>query len=260
MRFSVRRLAAFAAAGTLAATTLVVSTPTLAGAATPTLKWSKVVGQIDESSPLVVNLDGQNDIVVGSLDHKVYAVHGNDGSAVGGWPVTTTSPIKSSPSAADTDGDGKPEVFVGAGFDYKQNGGMYSFAANGGQRFRFQPTDNDNGNLSVFSSPAIGDTNRHGVADVTAFALGLQSWSLSQNGGVNGGWPFYTDDTTFSTPALADVDGDGQTDIVGGGDVSPGGPVDGRGGVLRAISGQGKLIWAHQFDEIVRSSPAVGDV
>src|SRR4051812_37651208 len=190
MRFSVRRLAAFAAAGTLAATTLVVSTPTPAGAATPTLKWSKVVGQIDESSPLVVNLDGQNDIVVGSLDHKVYAVHGGDGSPVGGWPVTTTSPIKGSASAADTDGDGKPEVFIGVGFDFNQNGGIYSYAANGGQRFRFQPTDKDNGNLSVFSTPAIGDTNRDGVPDVTAFALGLQSWSLSQSGGVNGGWPF----------------------------------------------------------------------
>src|SRR5215213_4609470 len=108
MRFSVRRLAVMAGAGSLAATTLVVGTAGPAVAATPALKWSKVVGQIDESSPLVANLDGQNDIIVGSLDHKVYAVHGSDGSAVGGWPVTTTSPIKGSASAADTDGDGKP--------------------------------------------------------------------------------------------------------------------------------------------------------
>jgi len=56
------------------------------------------------------------------------------------------------------------------------------------------------------------------------------------------------------------VNGDGKTDIVTGGDVSPGAPVDGRGGILRAIGGDGKLLWSHQFDEIVRSSPSVGDV
>src|SRR5205807_5427915 len=159
----------------------------------------------------------------GSLDHKVYAVHGSDGSAVGGWPVTTTSPIKSSPSAADTDGDGKPEVFIGAGFDFNQNGGFYSYSAGGGQRFRFQPTDKDNGNLSVLSTPAVGDTNGDNTVDVTVMALGLQSWSLNEGGGTNGGGPVYTDDTTFRSAALADVNGDGKTDSVvrGGGTPRP---------------------------------------
>jgi hypothetical protein len=252
---SVRLVAALAmAAGLVGA----VRVPHASSA--PTRVWAVTTGKIVESSPLIVNLDGQNDVVVGSEDKKVYALHGSDGSPVGGWPQVTSSPIGSSAAAADTDGDGKPELFIGAGTDYKQNGGFYSFSANGGQRFRFQPTDKDNGNLSVVATPAIGDTNGDKVADVTASALGLQSWSLSQAGDVNPGWPFYTDDTVFSSAALVDVNGDGQTDIVTGGDVSPGAPVDGRGGILRAIAGDGRLLWSHQFDEIVRSSPSIGDV
>src|SRR5438105_13902349 len=112
-----------------------------AKAATASLKWSVTTGKIGESSPLIVNLDGQNDVVIGSTDNKVYALHGSNGSAVGGWPKPTTSPIGSSPAAADTNGDGKPEVFIGAGTDYKQNGGLYRFDAGGGHRHRLPPTD-----------------------------------------------------------------------------------------------------------------------
>src|SRR4051812_36871936 len=110
-----------AAALLLCVSVLVLIRSAPARAASAQLKWSVTTGKIVESSPLIVNLDGQNDVVVGSDDKRVYALHGSNGSAVGGWPVTTTSPIGSSPSAADTNGDGKPEVFIGVGTDYNQN-------------------------------------------------------------------------------------------------------------------------------------------
>src|SRR3954454_18802624 len=78
-----------------------------ARAASAQLKWSIATGKIVESSPLIVNLDGQNDVVVGSEDKKLYALHGSNGSAVGGWPVSTTSPIGGSASADDTQGEDK---------------------------------------------------------------------------------------------------------------------------------------------------------
>src|SRR3954454_16269922 len=119
--------------------TPIVAAPRAAHAvATVTLKWTKDTGPIRESSPVVANLDGQPDIVVGSLDHNVYALHASDGSTVGGWPGNTTSPIASSPAVADTNGDGVPEVFIGTGDNYGQNGGFYSFNANGSVRYRFQ--------------------------------------------------------------------------------------------------------------------------
>src|SRR5690349_9143077 len=74
--------------------------PTAAHAAgsTPTLKWQRAFSQaFEESSPLVTNLDGQNDVVVGNKDGKLYAAKSSDGSDVAGWPRATGNGIDSSP-------------------------------------------------------------------------------------------------------------------------------------------------------------------
>ena len=64
----------------------------------------------------------------------------------------------------------------------------------------------------------------------------------------------------FSSPALYDIDGDNTPDYVVGGDSSAGGPVDHRGGFIRAIKGNGQVLWAYPTNEIIRSSPVVGDI
>ncbi|HVE47413.1 MAG TPA: FG-GAP-like repeat-containing protein [Acidimicrobiales bacterium] len=235
-------------------------------AAAPSARWSIDLpgAAVRESSPLGVDLDGGGlDVVFGAHDGRVYALHGSDGSPVGGWPRQTSNAVNSSPAAADTDGDSRPEVFVGSGVGSHgqcSGGAMYSFEHDGSQRFRYQGSDQDCPDQAVHSSPALGDINRDSTPDVTFGALGLRMYSLSQSGAINGGWPYYTDDTVFSTPALADVNGDGQTDVVVGGDSSPGAPIDHRGGLVRAISGTGQTIWEFRVNEIVRSSPAVGDI
>ncbi|MGH9282756.1 MAG: FG-GAP repeat domain-containing protein, partial [Acidimicrobiales bacterium] len=199
----------------------------------------------------------------GAHDSKIYALHGSDGSPVSGWPRATSHPINSSPAAADTDGDNRPEVFVGSGVGSHglcSGGALYSFDHDGNQRFRIQGSDEDCGSQAVHSTPAIGDINRDNQADATAGTLGLTMPSVSQSGAMNPAWPYYTDDTVFSSPALADVNGDGQTDVVIGGDSSPGAPIDHRGGLVRAVNGSGATIWEFRINEIVRSSPSVGDI
>ena len=229
---------------------------------------------IRESSPLLTDMDGDGvtDVVVGGLDGRLRALRGADGRALSGWPVATTHGINSSPSAADTDGDGRAEVFVGSGNAMSgsaQGGALYSFEHDGRLRFRFAaddrvPCDSSLCGFSspgVHSSPAIGDVDRDNAADVTFGTLGLRSiWSVTQAGQRRPGHPVYSDDTVFSTPALADLDGDGRTDYVIGTDSTPGGPVDHRGGVLRALRGDGTQLWEFRTNEIIRSSPAVGDV
>src|SRR2546429_587517 len=112
----------------------------------------------------------------------------------------------------------------------------------------------------VQSSPAIGDVNRDGVADVTVGDLGQTILSVRESSASNPGYPYLALDSVFSSAALADVNGDGQTDIVEGGASFPGTPGHPQGGLVRALTGGGQTLWEFRVDEEVDSSPAVGDI
>jgi len=231
----------------------------------PTLAWERRLPgvTIRESSPVVANLNGPA-VVVGAHDGSVYAFGLADGSTVPGWPVGTGHPINSSPAAADVRGIGTDQVFVGSGTADAgpcAGGGVFAFGAGGVNLWRDTGSDPDCGNEAFHASPVIGDINGDGVARVTLGALGLQAWSYAAgSGSVTHGWPSYTDDTVFSTAALADVTGSGVPAVIMGGDSSPGGPINWRGGLVRALAGDGHVLWQFPTDEIVRSSPAVGDL
>jgi hypothetical protein len=233
-------------------------------AISPTLVWKATLpgSPVRESSPTVATLDASGPaMLVGGLDGKVWALHLSDGSAVPGWPAQTSHEVESSPSVADVDGSGWPEVFVGSGAADGPGGAYYSFTHDGHVRFITNGVDPNQPSEAIFSTPAVGDINADGVPDVTAGALGLQTYSLNAlSGAVNPGWPYYTDDTVFSSPALTDLYGNGQTEVVIGGDSSPGGTIDHRGGLLRALDGSGHVLWQFFLDDIVRSSPSVANL
>ena len=213
-----------------------------------------------ESSPVSANL-GRSAVVVGALDGRLYGVDATTGGDLPGWPVQTGAPINSSPAAADLFGAGRDEIVTGSGSaDHGECSGGSVLAVNpsGQVDWRRAGTDGVCAHQAFHSSPTIGDVTGAGSPSVTVGALGLRSWSWSATGALNRGWPFYTDDTVFATAALADLHHDGVTDVVMGGDSSPGGTIDHRGGVVRAVQGDGRLLWQFTTNEIVRSSPAVG--
>ncbi|GAC1316166.1 MAG: hypothetical protein NVSMB12_12660 [Acidimicrobiales bacterium] len=230
----------------------------------PTLLWERRWPAVAfrESSPVAANL-GRSAVVVGALDGNLYGLDATTGADLAGWPVRTGKPINSSPAAADLAGTGRDSIVVGTGTaDHGEcsGGSVLVVDAPGTVRWQRAGTDRVCASQAFHSSPSIGDTTGSGQPSITIGALGLRSWSWSAAGVLNPGWPFFTDDTVFATAALADLHGNGVTDIVMGGDSSPGGQIDFRGGLVRAVRGDGRLLWQYRTNEIVRSSPAVGEL
>jgi hypothetical protein len=251
--------------GTPAADASTASTPHVAALST-TLMWQRTVttpgDTIAQSSPSEATLDGGGpSVVVGDRGGDVQAFHLTDGSTPAGWPAHVGgAPIDSTPSVTP-DGSGTDNVFVGAGnAGNSRVGGYVAFNHAGSPIWERNATD-PNGNYGVQASMAVGTFN--GVNGVVAPSLGQDEYALNSSNGSNlAGWPFFTADSGFSTPSLADLYGNGQTDVVEGGDSSPGvafGVTYTPGGHLRILGPGGNLICVHNTDQTVDSSTAVGN-
>jgi len=241
-------------------------------------KWVAFLsGNVFQSSPNLANLDGSGpSVVVGSRDSgQVFAVHLADGSAVPGWPVQAGFAVDSSPTVIpDPSNDGLDDVVVDAGdvttgpppsFNIDQ-GGVADFAPNGAVRWRRDLPDAFDGfgqDPAVYASPAVADTTGSGRPSVVAAGVSLSQYGVdARSGATDVGWPRKTADSTFSTAAIADLNGGTVPVIVAGSDSSagPGALYDWNGGVVRAEDGTGHVLWVHRSDEVVTSSPAVGNL
>ena len=216
---------------------------------------------IAQSSPSEATLDGGGpSVVVGDRAGNVWAFHLSNGSTTPGWPAHTAGPIDSTPSATPN-GSGTDTVFVDAGNAAQPTvGGYYAFTNTGAQLWQRGAPDL-NGQHGVQASPSVGVLN--GVNAVVSPSLGQNQYALNgSNGSTLPGWPFFTADSSFSTPSLADLYGNGQTEIVEGGDSSPGlayGVNYTAGGHIRVLGAGGNLICDHDTNQTVDSSPAVGN-
>jgi hypothetical protein len=245
-----------------------------ASAATPvphaglaiSLTWQQTLpdagGPIAQSSPSVATLDGAGPAVVaGDRSGNVWAYHLDNGSAVRGWPAHTGGvPIDSTPSVTP-DGRGADDVFVGAGNAADPRaGGYYAFSSSGSELWGRNASD-PNGLHGVQASMSVGHLN--GVNSVVAPSLGQDEYAFNaSNGSVLPGWPFFTADSGFTTPSLADLYGNGQTEVVEGGDSSPGvayGQTYTAGGHMRILGPGGNLICEYNTNQTVDSSTAVGN-
>ncbi len=226
------------------------------------------------SSPNVANLPGGPAVVVGDEEGNVYAYRLATGAAV--WTYKAGAPINSSPSvAALTAGSNLDTVFIGGGDAGNPDvGGYQAISPTGGDAWFVQesnpPTDPLGAHSGVQASLAVGDLQ--GGTDVTAGSLGQDQDALNAaNGALLNGFPWFQADSDFTTPALADLYGNGQTEIVEGGDSTAGiayGVNYPNGGHLRVLSPTGNaggsqpgagLDCDYDTNETVESSPAVGE-
>ena len=204
------------------------------------------------SSPLVVDFDrdGIVEVITGSDDGHLYIFNGADAGVEN--KVAVDGKIISSPSGADVDGDGRIEILAGVlGEDY----GLFYFDFGGFQTYI-------SGTGGTISSPSIADID--GDGDLEVF-IGLEGssvmmmslgWIGSQGpvtSDVGRSYAVNTEDRVSSSPAIADLSGDGILDAV----------VQAENGEIIAIEGlSGEVMWSRKvtdtYDEF--SSPVVGDV
>lgn len=192
-----------------------------------------------------VDSDGDLEIVVGTLgeavapgwqghmysegdEGRVYVIN-SDGSIVSGWPGTTEDCVYSAPALGDIDGDGLLEVIVGTYRYPEEIGGEGEgkvYAWNGdGSLVSGWPLTLGTG-YYAYSSPALGDIDGDGklevVCGVSNNRIDIEDPLLNDgkvyvwngDGSILPGWPVTIIGWSTSTPALGDIDDDGELEIV----------------------------------------------
>ena len=249
----------------------------------PQPNWIDTVGPVALSSPTVAKIDGVEAVIFGSENGELYVVDAATGANLPGWPqqvrLSGAAPtaIESSPTVAYLNGPTRPpSILVGAGSTYvsDQQGGLVAFNENGTVRFTFHTKDTfnewsgaknpapigyDNG---VFSTPAVGDLLGNGRQDIVFGSWDHDLYALTPKGTLVPGFPINTEDTIWSSPALAHVRGrTGQDDIFVGGDAT--GRKGCYGGFVYDVTyvlkkHAPKIAWQHCKNQTIWSSPAIG--
>ena len=229
---------------------VVAQDPLLSATTEPKQQRQRIV-----SSPALGDLNGDKipDIAFGTNENydgqaRLYAVDGKTGAYLPGWPITVVStyvlPVVGSgmpnaPAMADLDGDGVPEILVGA-----IGGAMKAYDSHGKIFGKIFPNSNifygpksdavDATSFVPICNPAIGDIDDDGVLDVANGTdtvqglLGLSGgkrrdaqhlfsvWD-TKTGLFKEGFPRVIEDWQFfNNPAFADIDGDGHTEVMEG--------------------------------------------
>lgn len=185
--------------------------------------WSAAVkdgGLITLSSPNVAVLNGSRAVVVGDQGGDVDAFALASGAPVPSWPASTGGvPVSSTPSVAVLGGAAPNDtVFVGVGSaGSAHEGGYEAFNPNGTKRW-YVAVHNPGASYvsAVAASLAVG--HLQGSPDVVGPSVGQEEDAINAStGAVLPGFPWFDGDGDFATPALADLYGNGETDIINGG-------------------------------------------
>ena len=198
-------------------------------AATPAFGAPVQIAGIDvglTSAPAFGDLDGDGDldIVVGDYDGRLFTIT-NTGTAatpVFGAPVQIAGidvGSRSTPALGDLDGDGDLDIVVGDFNGHLSTITNTGTAATPAFDAPVQVADID---VGYFSTPALGDLDGDGDLDIVAGDLHGRLFTIANTGTATTpgfGAPVQIggiDVGSRSTPALGDLDGDGDLDIVAG--------------------------------------------
>jgi hypothetical protein len=205
---------------------------------------------------------GTPDVFAGSLDQESYALNAVNGSTLSGWPFFSADSVFSTAAAADLYGTSQTELVVGGastkGFALGQiyaAGGHLRILDSRGGLICSHATDQE-----VDSSPAVGGFLPGGAVGI---AVGTGSYYPRTsdtnvldafNSTCSLVWSDTLDGFTGSSPALADVQGNGSLDVVEGTD-------NGITGDVWLLDGAtGAVIWHSFVDGRVLGSVVTADL
>jgi hypothetical protein len=161
--------------------------------------------------------DGYLEIIYPSSNKNLY-IFRYDGSSFAGWPQTLPE-MPGSPAVADIDNDGEFEIVAGTfqGPVVPDPFKMYAWESDGGIINGFPVT------LSgvIKSTPAIGDLDGDGSKEIVVISYDDTNddslYVFDASGNLRTGFPVGVTYARLSSPALGDIDGDGNLEILVGG-------------------------------------------
>jgi hypothetical protein len=198
------------------------------------------------------------DAVAGSLGQVSYALSATNGAPLTGWPYFNSDSTHSTAATADLYGTGRREIVVGGdqsagagrGQVYQNGGHLRILSATGNQICR---ADTDQ---VVDSSPAVGGILAGGATGIVvgtgAFFPGASDSHTvkTYDGRCHLKWSATLDGSTFSSPALSDVLGNGSLQVVEGTDQG----ANHSGSVFALNATTGGVIWsAHDIGRVIGS-------
>ena len=222
--------------------------------------WPQSVLQYPDGAPAFGDIDGdgEGEIVVSSRQAgtgntgTLSAFH-KDGSMVDGFPLTLTGGATKTPVLADLNGDGALEIIIE---ERAWPDGYIGVYGGDGSSWPGFPVQLD---YIPASSVAVGDITGDNVPEIIAESY-YSIYALDTEGNVLDGFPFTPGNNrvfSYSSPVLADLDGDGMREIIAGDHNSTSG-----NGAVHILKHDGSAFpgWPKYTSYWIYGPPAVGDI
>ncbi|MBT4991496.1 MAG: S8 family serine peptidase [Candidatus Marinimicrobia bacterium] len=147
--------------------------------------------------------DGNPEIVVATWENNIYAIQSN-GAVMSGFPFVTTKRFYSPPSLADMDDNGDLEIIAG-----NDNGKLFVLNHDATVMASFDSGDDIRGGIS------IGDINNDGSFELlfVGYDDHVHVWNPTSDTEL-AGWPIDLGYNALSCPVMADLDNDGDLEII----------------------------------------------